>query len=281
MSEYIIPAVALVGLLAFVVVLVIPFGKYRDLPNAALVIFAGPALLALVAYSAGSIYGEGWGPVLRALFLYTVIVLPGCLFFVFVGLRKENLFNAYVANLERLGLLRRRRMDLVGAHSKKVGIETDDAFQTRITAYMERFRALYGSSDDQDTVIRRMLVRAGVTLYAEPGRVTSGPGRCSGWWRSRQGVCGLHARDSASGCVRDAADRAGLVYLFCHRLRLTMPGSRTPGPGHTPIRWALLAASLSSGPTSFRSTWSFGVSCSTTSGLMRTTQSPYVLSSVC
>src|SRR5215469_7310165 len=115
MSQSLLLPVALALLLAFVGVLVIlpGRGKGRDLINAAVVIFIGPAILALVAYNAGSLY-SAWGPVLRVLFLYTVIVLPGCLFFVFVALRKENLFNAYIANLERLGLLRRRKMDLVG-----------------------------------------------------------------------------------------------------------------------------------------------------------------------
>src|SRR5579859_7603386 len=97
MSQYIVPAVTIAGLLALVGTMVL--GKSRDHRNAALVIFIGPVLLALIAYDAGSLYADAWGPVLRVLFLYTVIVLPGGLFFVFVALRKENLFNAYVANL--------------------------------------------------------------------------------------------------------------------------------------------------------------------------------------
>jgi hypothetical protein len=160
MSQYIVPAVTIAGLLALVGMMVI--GKSRDHRNAALVIFIGPVLLALVAYDAGSFYADAWGPVLRVLFLYTVIVLPGGLFFVFVALRKENLFNAYVANLERLGLLRRRKMDLVGRNSNIEGAETDWSFKYRISAYLDRFRSLYGRSQNEEVVLNRALERAGV-----------------------------------------------------------------------------------------------------------------------
>ena len=160
MSQYIVPAITIAALLALVGMMVM--GKSKDHRNAALVIFIAPVLLALVAYDAGSFY-NAWGPVLRVLFLYTVIVLPGGLFFVFVALRKENLFNAYVANLERLGLLCRRKMDLVGRNSNIESIETEWAFRYRISAYLDRFRSLYGRSENEDVVLNRALERAGVS----------------------------------------------------------------------------------------------------------------------
>jgi hypothetical protein len=46
---------------------------------------------------------------IRCRFIFLAIMMPASLFFLFIATRRESLFNAYAANLDRAGLLRPRR----------------------------------------------------------------------------------------------------------------------------------------------------------------------------
>ncbi len=70
---------------------------------------------------------------LRGTFVLVVCALPAILWYLFIATRKASLLNEFLTSLERLGLLRAQRH------------ETDAAKDRRISSYLERFSAIYGS----------------------------------------------------------------------------------------------------------------------------------------
>jgi len=95
------------------------------------------------------------GPLLLRLgFLSGAILFPASLYFLFIASRRESLFDAFTANLTRLGLL--RRWSTAGP-SQKIAVgepnnrnttfmpESRTCFRARIKSYFDRFGAIYGS----------------------------------------------------------------------------------------------------------------------------------------
>lgn len=70
---------------------------------------------------------------LRATFLVVVCAMPAILWYLFIATRKASLLNEFLTSLDRLGLLRTQRH------------ETPEAKDRRISSYLERFSAIYGS----------------------------------------------------------------------------------------------------------------------------------------
>ena len=70
----------------------------------------------------------------RFVFLVVATLLPPTMFYLFVFTRKDSLLNEFIANLDRLGLLRPPDAAEDGAESRR----------TRVRTYLLRFQAAYG-----------------------------------------------------------------------------------------------------------------------------------------
>ena len=105
-------------------------------------------------------------PLIRLVFLFTVTLFPGLLYYLFIAARRDSLLNEFVGNLDRLGLLDRQAVatrvrpsepaspldDATGAAAEPDrltwAIEPDESRNLRIRTYLERFEAIYGRLPD-------------------------------------------------------------------------------------------------------------------------------------
>lgn len=92
-------------------------------------------VLALVLASPGWQFG-----LLRIGMIVVVCLAPPSLYYLFVVTRKGSLFNEFVANLARLGLLSPRQT--------KTGWETETERRRRVEAYLQKFEAAFGQIPD-------------------------------------------------------------------------------------------------------------------------------------
>jgi hypothetical protein len=91
-------------------------------------------------------YFESGGNVLvRSVFILSATILPAVLFFLFVVTRRESLFNSYVSNLDRLGLLRHRHLTMQMGGNWTATEESEASRRRRIKSYLDRFAAGYGT----------------------------------------------------------------------------------------------------------------------------------------
>ena len=99
--------------------------------RAGLFIFFMLVLVSIVAIvaSLGQFYQY---TVLRGVFLAVVCLLPGAMWYLFVGTRKASLLNEYLVNLDRLGLLRQVRNEDAAIRGR------------RVQGYLQKFEAIYG-----------------------------------------------------------------------------------------------------------------------------------------
>jgi hypothetical protein len=118
--------------------------------RAALVTFGGLPLLAYLLGSAAWELGEPIA-VARAAFVYVAVLLPASLFILFIATRRESLFNSYAANLDRLGLLRKRQLRVANAEARHYPVEDNLRLTRRVKSYLDRFSAVYGTLPE-DTV---------------------------------------------------------------------------------------------------------------------------------
>ena len=114
----------------------------NDKNRVAIIIFFGiPVVLAALVTS--SFYYEGFAPiVIRCAFIFFAVMIPASLFFLFIATRRESLFNAYTANLDRVGLLRPRILSSANGRDAE---ESESSRRRRIKSYLDRFGASYGS----------------------------------------------------------------------------------------------------------------------------------------
>jgi len=125
---------------------VITFRRTTDKARVGIITFGGVPL-ALTLLICLVIFG---GPIayifIRCVFIFFAIMIPASLFFLFIATRRESLFNAYTANLDRAGLLRPRRL-LSPPNDESMGsvLESDSSRKRRIKSYLDRFGAIYGS----------------------------------------------------------------------------------------------------------------------------------------
>jgi hypothetical protein len=92
--------------------------------------------------------------VLRLTLLLAATLLPAMLYFLFIAARRESLFNAFTAYLERLGLLRRWWIagpDEQDPHKTTLVLESTTRRKRRVKSYLDRFGAVYGALSDQFT----------------------------------------------------------------------------------------------------------------------------------
>lgn len=85
---------------------------------------------------------------LRMVFLLIVCLLPAVLYYLFIASRKSSLLQEFVANLFRLGLLRRQSL----AKGNATDIEPEVERRVRIMSYIQKFEAAYGPIPEQSTL---------------------------------------------------------------------------------------------------------------------------------
>lgn len=73
---------------------------------------------------------------LRIVFLLLVTLFPAILYYLFVSTRRFSLLNEFLTNLDRLGLLMKRRG------------ENEEDKQRRLLTYLQKFRAAYGLTEE-------------------------------------------------------------------------------------------------------------------------------------
>lgn len=111
--------------------------------RAALITFGGLPILAYALTTIGWWLDQPSG-VARAVFVYIAAVLPASLYVLFIATRRESLFNSYTANLDRLGLLRKRQLRANG-QSRHLTVEDNLRLTRRVKSYLDRFGAVYGT----------------------------------------------------------------------------------------------------------------------------------------
>jgi hypothetical protein len=81
---------------------------------------------------------------LRMIFLVVVCSLPAILYYLFMATKKYSLFNEFITNLDRLGLLNPKRLPpaLIPAG---LADETESERKNRIMTYLQKFESVYGS----------------------------------------------------------------------------------------------------------------------------------------
>ncbi|TPQ43061.1 hypothetical protein C2U70_00110 [Bradyrhizobium guangdongense] len=130
-----IPVVTLVAVVVLMILLM-PIGQRwlkesKASTRAAFFIFFLLVLVSIVAIvaSLGQLYQY---TVLRGVFLAVVCLLPGAMWYLFVGTRKASLLNEYLVNLDHLGLLRQLRNEDAAIRGR------------RVQSYLQKFEAIYG-----------------------------------------------------------------------------------------------------------------------------------------
>jgi hypothetical protein len=90
------------------------------------------ALLSILVASIGALPPTYQIAALRSVLVFTVCLIPGILYYLFITTRRDSLLNEFLSNLQRLGLLLPQRS------------ESDSAFKLRVLTYLQRFEAVYG-----------------------------------------------------------------------------------------------------------------------------------------
>jgi hypothetical protein len=139
--------------------------------RAALITFGGPPILAYVLTTIGW-WMDRPGGVARAAFVYIAAVLPASLFVLFIATRRESLFNSYTANLDRLGLLRKRQLRVSSATNQHLTVEDNLRLTRRVKSYLDRFSAVYGSLPDATVTEFLNSVKSEETGSVRAGDVT-------------------------------------------------------------------------------------------------------------
>lgn len=169
--------VALVGagLLLLVVTLAVGFRPHQpDTRRAGIIIVLGVPAATLVFIGLATPSDAAAMTFIRSVFLATTIVFPAALFFLFVATRRESLLNSYLANLERLGVLARRKLDQSGivafhvAADKAAGFEPEATRAHRVRSYLDRFAAAFGKlpANYVDEILK--LTRAPIDQRTKP-----------------------------------------------------------------------------------------------------------------
>jgi hypothetical protein len=139
---YIIVA-ALVYLIASAILV---FRRTDDKARVAVITFVGVPLILAILILAVIFFPPVAHVFIRCVFIFFAIMIPASLFFLFIATRREGLFNAYTANLDRAGLLRPRRLlPDPNDNSKTILVESESSRRRRIKSYLDRFGAAYGA----------------------------------------------------------------------------------------------------------------------------------------
>jgi hypothetical protein len=130
-----VPLLMVAAILALIALLM-PSGqqwlkKSKPTTRAALFIFG--LLLLVVVVGSVAVLGKFFQfTVLRAVFLIVVCLLPAAMWYLFLVARKASLLNEFLANLDRLGLLRQAKSEDKASRGR------------RVQSYIQKFEAIYG-----------------------------------------------------------------------------------------------------------------------------------------
>jgi hypothetical protein len=145
----IVPEIAwtIIGVLIYAIAGgVVIFRRTDDKARVALITFLGIPLVLAILILAVIFFPPVAHVFIRCVFIFFAIMIPASLFFLFIATRRESLFNAYTANLDRAGLLRPRRLfPAPNDDSKEAVLESESSRKRRIKSYLDRFGAVYGS----------------------------------------------------------------------------------------------------------------------------------------
>ena len=129
------------AVLVVVVALLIPPVQRRltlltPAKRAGLFIFVVMPLVVLAVASVAALPARWQTISLRTVFVVVVCLLPAAMWYLFIANQKASLLNEYLANLQRLGLLR---------HEGGGGDPQSDPDRTRrVSGYLQKFEAVYG-----------------------------------------------------------------------------------------------------------------------------------------
>ncbi len=129
-----IAAVVAVGTITTVVFL--PPQAIAGQTRVGIVIFGLSPLVASLVAGVALLPDPYQVPVLRGVFLLVVVLLPPTMFYLFIATRKYSLLNEFVSNMSRLGLL---------DGATVVEDEPESVRRLRVTSYLQKFEATYGS----------------------------------------------------------------------------------------------------------------------------------------
>ena len=140
--------ISLVGA-AGLIALVIMYTR-RALRKATATVRAGFSIFLVVPLILGSLVAIFLFPpsvqvlVLRTIFLLSVCLLPGTMFYLFIATKKYALVNEFLTNLVRLGLITSRNIRAAVENSGDgIGDSSDEGSQ-RVAVYIKKFEAVFG-----------------------------------------------------------------------------------------------------------------------------------------
>ncbi len=113
--------------------------------RAAFIIFGAVPLLLLLIGSVAVLPVRYQVTALRVVFLLVVCLLPATMWYLFIATRKASILNEFLANLDRLGLL---RSSGTSAGPPDETLPPDTSRSRRISSYLQRFEAIYGDLPD-------------------------------------------------------------------------------------------------------------------------------------
>lgn len=113
-------------------------------------LFLGVGILALTIFLPSTVQQAF---IYEVVFIGTVCVLPAATYYLFLKMRRPSIFNEFVSNLNRLGLLQRRAKPRIGEAGGEV-LESGSNLVSRVVSYLQQFEAIYGNlrfgTDDMD-----------------------------------------------------------------------------------------------------------------------------------
>jgi len=142
--------------LVFLIIVLMPSGRRwlqesKPTTRAGLFIFLVLPSLIGVVVGVATLPKDYQATAVRAVFLVVVCLLPATMWYLFLVTRKASLLNEFLANLDRLGLLR------------KAASEDDASKARRVQSYLQKFEAIYG---DLPSNIYDEVLNHEVSLYS-------------------------------------------------------------------------------------------------------------------
>jgi hypothetical protein len=123
--------------IVFLIIVLMPSGRrwlQESKPTTRAGLFSFLVLPSLIAIVVGvaTLPKDYQATAVRAVFLIVVCLLPATMWYLFLVTRKASLLNEFLANLDRLGLLR------------KAATEDEASRARRVQSYLQKFEAIYG-----------------------------------------------------------------------------------------------------------------------------------------
>ena len=116
---------------------------------------------------------DDWGLSLFRIMVITIFtILPAVMYYVFIASRKQSLFQEFVSNLSRLGLLK-----MSDGTDLKDNLHNSYFKRTRILSYIDRFEAVYGPVGTQSKCDLLAATSCGVSSISDREKTSVSRGR--------------------------------------------------------------------------------------------------------